>query len=39
MNYFLVLAFSTAVIALAGCQSTGVVPMDQDSYMIGKKDG
>ncbi len=24
---------------LFGCQSTGVVPMDQDSYMIGKKDG
>lgn len=27
------------VCVLAGCQSTGVVPMDQDSYMIGKKDG
>lgn len=24
---------------LAGCASTGVIPMDQDSYMIGKKDG
>ena len=24
---------------LSGCQSTGVIPMDQDSYMIGKKDG
>ncbi len=24
---------------LVGCQSTGVIPMDQDSYMIGKKDG
>jgi len=24
---------------LGGCASTGVVPMDQDSYMIGKKDG
>ena len=24
---------------LIGCQSTGVIPMDQDSYMIGKKDG
>ena len=22
-----------------GCASTGVVPMDQDSYLIGKKDG
>jgi hypothetical protein len=28
------------VIALvAACSSTGVVPMDQDSYFIGKKDG
>lgn len=24
---------------LAGCQSTGVIPMSQDSYYIGKKDG
>jgi hypothetical protein len=24
---------------LVGCASTGVIPMDQDSYMIGKKDG
>ena len=24
---------------LAGCSSTGVIPMDRDSYMIGKKDG
>jgi hypothetical protein len=24
---------------LWGCKSTGVVPMDQDSYFIGKKDG
>jgi hypothetical protein len=24
---------------LTGCQSTGVIKMDQDSYMIGKKDG
>jgi hypothetical protein len=24
---------------LTSCASTGVVPMDQDSYMIGKKDG
>jgi hypothetical protein len=28
-----------AVLILAGCQSTGVVSMDQDSYFIGKKDG
>jgi hypothetical protein len=24
---------------LAGCASTGIIPMDQDSYFIGKKDG
>jgi hypothetical protein len=24
---------------LCGCASTGVIPMDRDSYMIGKKDG
>lgn len=24
---------------LVGCQSTGVIPLDQDSYMIAKKDG
>lgn len=24
---------------LVGCSSTGVIPMDRDSYMIGKKDG
>ena len=24
---------------LAGCSSTGIIPMDRDSYMIGKKDG
>ena len=28
-----------ATILLSACQSTGVIPMDQDSYMIGKKDG
>ena len=27
------------VILLAGCASTGIIPMDQDSYLIGKKDG
>jgi hypothetical protein len=30
----LVLAF-----VLTGCQSTGVIPMSQNSYFIGKKDG
>ena len=24
---------------ISGCQSTGVIPIDHDSYMIGKKDG
>jgi len=24
---------------VSACQSTGVIPMDRDSYMIGKKDG
>ena len=24
---------------ITGCSSTGVIQMDQDSYMIGKKDG
>ena len=28
-----------ALITLLGCTSTGVVPIDKDSYMIGKKDG
>ncbi len=26
-------------LGIAGCSSTGIIPMDQDSYMIGKKDG
>ena len=28
-----------AVSVLAGCASTGVIPMNGDSYFIGKKDG
>ena len=28
-----------AGILLVGCSSTGVIPMSQDSYFIGKKDG
>ena len=35
-KYLLALFFALLVV---GCQSTGVIPMDQDSYMIGKKDG
>lgn len=31
--------FTISAVMFAGCQSTGVIPMDQDSYMIGKKDG
>ena len=30
---------AVAAILLTGCKSTGVIPMGQDSYMIGKKDG
>ena len=33
------LIFTITALMLGGCQSTGVIPMDQDSYMIGKKDG
>ena len=32
-------AASIAASCIVGCASTGVIPMDQDSYMIGKKDG
>lgn len=38
MKYFTLLTFSIVTL-LAGCQSTGVIPMSQDSYYIGKKDG
>lgn len=36
-TYFFLFAISAMMIV--GCSSTGVIPMDQDSYMIGKKDG
>ena len=39
MNRIAFSIFTITVLMLAGCQSTGVIPMDQDSYMIGKKDG
>ena len=26
-------------VLIGGCASTGVIPMSQDSYYIGKKDG
>lgn len=38
MNIKIVLSVIACLI-LAGCQSTGVIPMSQDSYYIGKKDG
>lgn len=34
-----VLTFGIVLVALVGCSSTGVIPVDRDSYMIGKKDG
>jgi hypothetical protein len=37
VNLKIALAFSA--LAIVGCSSTGVIPMDRDSYMIGKKDG
>lgn len=33
------LLITLPLMLLVGCQSTGVIPMDRDSYMIGKKDG
>ena len=35
------LAYTATVITvvLTACASTGVIPMDRDSYFIGKKDG
>ncbi|GAA0407427.1 hypothetical protein GCM10009133_15060 [Cocleimonas flava] len=34
-NYIL----AVVTLLISGCSSTGVVPMSQDSYYIGKKDG
>ncbi|MFZ6676105.1 hypothetical protein [Undibacterium sp. Xuan67W] len=33
------LVFATLALILTGCQSTGVISMGQDTYLIGKKDG
>ena len=33
----LLLTFS--MLLIIGCSSTGIIPLDRDSYMIGKKDG
>lgn len=42
MKMYMKLKYSLVVVViilLTGCKSTGVIPMGQDSYMIGKKDG
>lgn len=39
MKSLLTYASAVIVVALTGCASTGVIPMDRDSYFIGKKDG
>ena len=39
MNRIVFLIVAVAASMLTGCASTGVIPMDRDSYMIGKKDG
>jgi len=39
INHIAPLIFTITAVMFTGCQSTGVIPMDQDSYMIGKKDG
>jgi hypothetical protein len=39
LNQLTYLFTALTTIFVLGCQSTGVIPMDQDSYMIGKKDG
>jgi hypothetical protein len=39
LNSIAPLIFAITALMLSGCQSTGVIPMDRDSYMIGKKDG
>ncbi|MCX5828636.1 MAG: hypothetical protein NTV58_11650 [Deltaproteobacteria bacterium] len=39
MNHNYPLIFTITAVMLTGCMSTGVIPMSQDSYMIGKKDG
>lgn len=39
MNRITPFIFTVTAIMLTGCQSTGVIQMDRDSYMIGKKDG
>ena len=38
MNKKIILTLSLSFLFI-GCSSTGVIPMSQDSYLIGKKDG
>ena len=38
MNIKITLTIITITL-MTGCSSTGVIPMSQDSYFIGKKDG
>lgn len=39
LHYIALVLLIIITVMLSGCQSTGVIPMDQDSYYIGKKDG
>jgi hypothetical protein len=39
LNRIAPLMLTVSGFLVAGCQSTGVIPAGQDSYMIGKKDG
>ena len=39
MKLFLKIIVIACPVFAAGCQSTGVIPMDQNSFMIAKKDG
>lgn len=39
MKIIKLIAVGILGLALLGCQSTGVVPIGQDSYLIAKKDG
>ncbi len=38
IKYYTLILIALTII-FSGCASTGVIPMDQDSYFIGKKDG
>ena len=39
MSFKTLLTTILVAMLMSACQSTGVIPMDRDSYMIGKKDG